>query len=523
MRFGLVSLYSFRPHVEHLYYVSTLLKDAGHELFFLTCDGALENCYARSIKGTSKIAECPACIAGGVRSYPVAKITSIKNRKKVVLNDDEKKLLSFSSACTLLRTEALEDIQSPEYETVNKSFHSSVEMAFENATRWIESNHLDGVICFNGRMDATRAIIYACERLAIPFMTLERPWFSDGLQFNPQGNCLSLKDVLRLNRQYKDAPLTLTQARYAAQLIASRFVRTNLKEWRAYNLNAERANWPVGAVAGLKALLLPSSRGEFQGHPEREALWGDYTNGFDAVLAGLNVPLQNIVLRCHPNWGEKIGLADGSNSERLYTSWAKEKGIHCIPSKATVSTFDLIQECDILIVNGSSAALEAGACGKKIICLGHSSYEDAGIAVHINGEDEMENLCLLGQHDPAKTIRYALRYAYTMSRRFAQCVEYVEAITPTRYRYYAGADSERIVKALISGKLDPDDDEIDVNDKSETEIVSMLIQKRWEELNVKKMNNSSNKPPLDIGRRHGLRWLDVLREKLPRGDLWHGK
>src|SRR5690606_35183208 len=148
MRFGLVSLYSFRPHVEHLYYVSTLLKEAGHELFFLTCDGVVDNCYARSIKGTSKITECPACIAGGIRSYSTTNITALKKRHKTVLEGDVKNSLSFSSACTLLRTETLADVRSSAYEEANRSFHSSVEIAYGNAVKWIKSNELHGVICF---------------------------------------------------------------------------------------------------------------------------------------------------------------------------------------------------------------------------------------------------------------------------------------------------------------------------------------------------------------------------------------
>lgn len=522
MRLGLVSIYSFRPHVEQLYYISTLLKEAGHELFFLTCDSALGNCYARALKGTSKITECSICMAGGIRSFPVSNISSIKQRNRVSLSEDERNMLASSSACTLLRTETQEDTYSPYYKSLRETFYGPVETAFGNAVDWIETNRLDGVICFNGRMDATRAIIYACERLAVPFLTLERPWFSDGLQFIPQGNCLSLKEVDRLNLQYRDIPLGERQARHAAQLIASRFVRTNLKEWRAYNLNATTAVWPSNAVTGPKVLMLPSSRNEFQGHPEREASWNSYKEGFDLVLDELCIPIVNVVLRCHPNWGEKIGLADGSRSESYYTAWAAHRGIHCIGSKETASTFDLIQESDILLVNGSSAAFEAGACGKKIICLGHSSYQEAGIAEHINGKDELDNLKTLEHHNPTEVIRHTLRYGYTMARRFAQYVDYVQALSPTRYRYFAGADPDKIVHILLSGALEADDIEMTMDDKSESEIVAMIAEKRWDEL-AAFVGIVNSKPALNIGRRWCFRWVDVLREKLPKGDRWHEK
>jgi hypothetical protein len=318
-------------------------------------------------------------------------------------------------------------------------------------------------------------------------------------------------------------PLTERQARRAAQLIASRFIRTNLnKEWRAYNLNATHASWPSKAASSPKVLILPSSRNEFQGHPELESSWNSYTEGFSLVLDALEIPIENVVLRCHPNWSEKIGLADGSRSESYYATWAANRGIFCIGSKETASTFDLIQDCDILLVNGSSAAFEAGACGKKIICLGHSSYQEAGIAVHLDSENDLYKLEHLDHHKPEEIIRRTLRYGYTMARRFSQYVDYAQALSPTRYCYFAGANADKIVRALRSGVLEADDPEIATDDKSEAEIVVMMIEKKWDELAAFE-DILDSKPILDIGRRWGLRWLDDLREKLPRGDLWHGK
>ena len=522
MRLGLVSFYSFRPHVEHLYYISSLLKEAGHELFFLTCDSALKNCYARTLKGTSKLTECLTCVAGGVRSFPVSNISSIKQKNRISLSDDECNMIVSSSISTLLRTETHEDTYSPAYKSLREIFHGTVETVYGNAVDWIEANRLDGIVCFNGRMEVTRAITYACERLAISYLTFERPWFSDGLHFIPQENCLLLKEVDRLSLQYRDIPLTERQARRAAQLVASRFVRANHKEWRVYNLNPTHTEWPSNAVTGPKVLILPSSRNEIQGHPDYIDSWSSYTEGFEWVLDVLEVPIQNVVLRCHPNWGEKIGLRDGSNSENYYAFWAASRGIYSIGSKETASTFDLIQDCDILLVNGSTAAFEAGASGKKIICLGHSAYQEAGIAVHLNGKSDYNKLKHLESHDPTEVIRRTLRYGYTMARRFAQYVDYVQAISPTRYRYFAGADPDKIVQALQSGFLEADDTEIAPDDKGETKILSLIMEKRWDEISAfgDEMNS---KRVLDIGRRWSLRWLDGLREKLPRGDRWHDK
>lgn len=517
MRLGLASIYSFRPHVEHLYYLSTLLKQGGHELFFLTCDGGLSNCYARALKGTPRIIECPRCIIGGIRSYPVSNIERISEKCRVALTPIERETLTSSSACTIIRTEADEDLERQDYLSLRESFEAPVEMTYGSTLRWIERNRLDGVICFNGRMEVTRAITYACEKLGVPYITQERTWFSDGLQLIPQGNCLSLREVGRLNREYQNRYLNSLQAHRAAKLIASRFMKSNYNEWRAYNLNSVPMQWPVTTVDGPKVLILPSSRNEFQGHPERESSWPSTRQGFDSVLDELDVDNRNVVLRCHPNWGENIGRSDGALSEEYYTGWSRRRGICCIGSREKADTSDLIRECDILVVNGGSAAFEAGACGKMVICLGPATYEHAGIAVHINHENDLGRLNDLKLHEPLNIVRKTLRYGYTMTRRFPQYVDFVRAQSPTRYRYYEGADQDRIIKQLLTARIEADDAEAAAEGSGEDKLVSLVIGKRWKEL-AEFVEPGCSRKTLKIGRRSSLRWLDPVRDKLTRGD-----
>lgn len=517
MRIGLSSIYSFRPHVEHMYYVATLLKRAGHEVYFLTCDASLTNCYSRSLKGKSKISECAKCMVGGIRSYPVDNIQAIRSKERVSLSEIDLENIATSSACTILRTESSEDLLANEFLELRNSFYEPCEVTYGNTIKWIREKNLEGVICFNGRMEVTRAITFACEKLGIPYLTQERTWFSHGLQFNANSNCLSLKDVSAINIEYRDKPLTRLQAESAAKLIAARFVRKNLNEWRAYNLNSENTSWPLKGKGGLKVLILPSSYNEFQGHPDWKNGWLSSTQAFDWALEKLNVKSSDIILRCHPNWAEKIGKKDGSKSQQYYIDWCKKAGIHYIESSETANTFDLIQECDVLLVNGSSAALEAGACGKKIICLGHSTYEDAGFALHITEEKNINLLDYFENHDPVEVIRKTLRFAYSMFKRFPQYVDFVKAKTTTSYDYFDGADAEFIIKMLKNGKIEAYDDVFAKDTADEVKIIDLIIKKEWALLS--EFEEASLKSELVIKRRFGLQWVDDFRNKLPKGDL----
>lgn len=516
MRIGFANIFSFRPHVEHLYYLSDVLKRGGHETFFLTCDASVSNCYSRAIKGTSKLKECPKCIIGGVRTFPVSNITHIKGGLKGNLSAAELDDMTVSSASTLHRTEIPEHKQTGAFRATQESLKTPVDVVHANALKWIDDNRLQAVICFNGRMELTRAITYACEKRGIPFITQERTWFGDGIRMVPNENCLSIKDVDALNRQFRDVPLTREQSMYAGRLAAERFLQRNTLEWRLYNPDPEKTSWPL-KTEGMKVLVLPSSKNEFEGHPEWVSEWGNNTVVLDKLFEKLGVDPNQVVLRCHPNWAENIGQVTGNNSRNTYTQWAKARGIYFIDSDQKASTYDLTLETDLVVVNGSSSAVEAGVCGKKIVCLGHSGYQEAGFTVQVHTSDDWSKLSALDHHDELMTVRKTLRYLYVRARRFAQFNDYVKAIKTTHYEYYEGADSERLIQMFETGIVEADDPVCAETDVDETPVAKALLARQWEDLMLDDVKASVGKR-VDIGRRPALRWIDQMRSKMPLGD-----
>lgn len=515
MRIGLTNLFSFRPHVEHLAYIALLLKKIECRVFALTCDAKLGNCYSRAIKGTGKLVECPKCVCGGVRSYPFDSVTSIstitKNLDPQILD-----LLSLSSSCTLHRTESDVEWFDPEVVATRKSLYAPISHTYHSALAWIEQNRLDAVICFNGRMDLPRAVLYACERAGIPFITHERSWFGDGLHLVPNGNCLSLRAIHTMVRDFQDRPLLQSQANLAGKLAAERFLQQNALEWRLYNQNPEPASWPSRSD-GQRVLVLPSSRNEFGGHPEWQSGWSDNTRALDDLFERFGIAPQQVVVRCHPNWAEKIGRVDGRRSLQVYADWTRRRGIHCIFSDQKDSTYDLIQQADMVVMNGGSSAVEAGACGKQVVCLGPSGYQFAGFVRTFCSPDDLAVAEGPELIDANVVIRKTLRYLYLRARRFPQYVDFVRALETTRYEYYEGADPERILSMLRTGAVIADDPAFAGTSTEEDAVVDTLRQKKWQELAGYKPSRI-NLPPLKVERRVGLRWLDWARSKFPRGD-----
>ncbi|MEW5878974.1 MAG: capsule biosynthesis protein [Pseudomonadota bacterium] len=516
MRLGFASIYSFRPHVEHNAYLALLARQAGHEVRYLTCDAQLPHCYARALKGTSKLTECPKCIVGGTRSFAASAVSALP-RGGVRLTPQRAHEFAFSSTCTVLRTEPREQWQSAEFRRLQGELAAAAARAYEGARAWIGRERLDALICFNGRFEANRAVIEAARDAGIPFLTVERTWFGDGLQFAINDNCLDLKQLDRLNARFRDVPLSERQARRVARHVAARFLRRNDKEWRAYNQQAQSKPWPAaGQGDGPRVLIVPSSRNEVDGHPHWGFGWPQLTDGLDAVLATLGADPHGAVLRCHPNWGERIGLRTGEPSERYYGEWARRRGVHLIDSRDRASTFDLIAQADVVVVTGGSAAFEAAALGKPVISLTPSAYQTAGICVPVRSADDLAAVTTAFDLAPRERMRRVLRYGYTHIYRFSQFVDHVRAVTTTRYRYYEGADPARIERMLASGEVEPDDPATASDAAGEDAVVAAVQAQEWEQL------LTAEEPPtaheIAVRRRPALRWIDALRERLPRGD-----
>jgi hypothetical protein len=323
-------------------------------------------------------------------------------------------------------------------------------------------------------------------------------------------------------REWRDKPLGREQALHAAGRVAARLTRTNTTEWRAYNTQAVRGSWP--AEGRRRILLLPSSLNEIWGDPGWESAWPDPLQAYDAIVGHLKLDPKDLVLRCHPNWSERIGKNDGRLPERHYTQWANARGVHVIASGDTTSTMDLIAQCDAIVVAGGSAALEAAAMGRQVIATAPSIYSEAGFRTDVSDPSKVKDLALqvdlpdAGRRAAERRLRrLGLRFCYTMSRRLPQYAEHVRAITSSQYRYPAGADPQRFIDILRTGRLRADDESFAANELDEDAVIARMESGAWSGL-------VAPAPPAagDAARRVQRRWLlrpvDYVRDRMPVGD-----
>jgi hypothetical protein len=520
-RIGFAVLYAWRPHVEHAHFLASIAEQGGHVAFHLACDADLPNCYTHQLRDRPHWQECLKCRAGAIRSYTGTRVSAIGD----YLGQDDavaEREWAYSSASTLGRFESAEEYASPAFRELVDRLLPAVERAYRAARAWIRAQRLDAVCVFNGRMDATRGILEAARSLGVRVISMERTWFSHGLQLYPEESCLGLRSVDRLVGEWRDRPLTERQARAAASYPASRFLRRNTTEWRAYNVDGKAAAWPVTG-GRRRILLIPSSVNEVWGHPDWKSGWSDPLAAYDALVAQLGLQPADLLLRCHPNWAENIGHQGGERSERHYLQWARSRGVAAIASGEKTSTLGLIEQCDAIVVAGGSAALEAGMLGKQVIGIAPSTYQEAGLR---DAATDPASLAQLRLHDTLpeaergararRIARQTLRFAYTMIHRVPQYVDEVRAETTTRFRYDMGADPARFIELIRTGVLQPDDADFAADERAEDDVLRCVAEGCWEELAQPPELPLRKRVP--IRRRLIFRSVDLVRDRMPLGD-----
>lgn len=525
MRIGFTSLYAWRPHVEHLHFLANLARTAGHEAFFLACDSDLPSCYTRELRPErSGWLSCLTCRVGGIRSYESRNVVSIGDlRGGATTAPAPAADWVRSSVNTLGRYETDQEFASPDYTARVRRLEPAGRLAYEAARRWIDRERLDAVVLFNGRMDATRAVQEAALAAGVRFVSMERTWFGDGLQLLPDESCLGLRTVDAMMTEWRDAPLLREQALRAAGHSASRFLRRNTKEWRAYNTAASITPWPRRAERRI--LLVPGSRNEVLGHPDWRSRWPEPTAAYDALIDHLRLAPDELVLRCHPNWGESIAGVDGSMSERYFSDWARRRNIHVVASTDSTSTLGLIEQSEAIVVSGGSASLEAGMLGRQVIAVTASPYQQAGLQSTVYEPAQLATLQLDSSLDEVAAararrsrMRQTLRFCHTTVYRVAQYVRHVRCLTTTRYAYLEGADPERLTTLLRSGRLQADDARSAADSREEDEVLAMVEARDWAGL-YDAVPAAATDRLVALQRRWAFRPVDRLREALPRGDL----
>jgi hypothetical protein len=158
-----------------------------------------------------------------------------------------------------------------------------------------------------------------------------------------------------------------------------------------------------------------------------------------------------------------------------------------------------------------------------VIATGASVYQEAGFRTDASTPEKLARLTLDVDRPAAEQAvlqrrlrRLGLRFCYTMSHRLPQYVQHVRALSSSQYRYPPGADPQRLLELLRTGRLQPDDAGFAAAEADEDEVLARMEAGAWQALVAPPAEDARTQPR--VHRRWLLRPVDFIREKMPVGD-----
>lgn len=475
-RIGIVNLFPYRPHVQNMAFINSMLEKDGFETKILHCDKNLNLCYYQLFKSNNNgpFSNCFACSIGSIKHYVSSgKVDNFSQYSGQSAVSDRAKVNAKNCLANIWRIEdyyKLDELEKTDEFKILLEAKGRVAHIFNE---WYKVNHLDGVIMFNGRMDLLNTILEICQLKGYPIVTIESAGSDRGIRIIPNDSALSKVELDRLLEQYIDRPLKESQLKVALNFFNGRLKRSNSFEWRQYHQESTKEDRDWG-TKGKRVLILPSSNYEFYGNYDLTNCWKNAVEGFNDILTKLNISREDVLVRFHPNWNRSIAGFTGNRSIDFYTKYCNEKKIQFIPADSKIDTQRLMDKADLILVNGGSSAIEAVLMGKKVLNVFPGVFSNAGFCInhYTSGDPLVEQMKL---YDQSKAIRQCLRYLYFKLRRFPQYINNFSAVDSVTNNYFYSEDSTRLMKILAEGKLITSDASYDNDDGTEKEYVKNLL------------------------------------------------
>ena len=440
MRFGIVTYYAYRPHVEHMAFLAKQLTTAGHEVFYLTCDASFTVCN-KNISSRSNLRRkinCLVCQNLGLRSYDFGHVETLKYAPVGMPDKNAQSAIERAVKSSLISELRINFhfervINHPKYNALlSASYHQ-----FERMSQQLLELKIDKLVVFNGRVDFTAAAIAAAKAVQIPFYTVERSWLGYGLNVTHNGVPLDLAGYREVLSECKNKQLSENQQNLATNTLTRRFTKNSLGEFKQFNLqNNDRP-----AIKGSLSYC-PSSIFERALHPDWEPYFYDEYEILDQIRMHLNLKPEDVIIRAHPQW-----RIYGKDLENFHQTQAVKHGFNFISSDDQTDTSLLIDASSCVIVNGSSTAFEAGFKGKIVLNISPTFYDVGEFCQNIIDYSTVPNIRL--DIDKNYIQELTLRAWYNLNFKRMSFTDYV--IPRSGYDYlYSDIPPEKINTIFVN-------------------------------------------------------------------------
>lgn len=421
----------YSPHLEVMAAIARREAATGADVRYFACDGSLLACEVDPWGTKIACVNCKKRIAwAGKTTGVLQSVVSLPPAKRYSLDDSQLQSLKFyryrdinigigCASSYISRTRDQELTLNRVTTPILERQVTSAKMIVDALHEMFDQEQPDVVYLFNGRGFINRAILGVCDARKVPYITVEVGANDERVEEYPGSLPHSIAARTRMMQD-----LWLSADPNEKQSVASSFYERkragDVTNDKSYVTDQTRGLLPDLNFNKTIIAIFNSSDDEIKSIGD-EWSFSAKINQYDVVEALLtDMEGQDVffIVRMHPNLAS-VSAPWVKNWERV-----KEHG-NCLFIEATskISSYEILDSADKVLVFGSTIGAEAVAAGKPVILYGNSYYEHLDICYRATDLQQLAALCV----QPLKPLDQgpALMYAYFLLRSGAALEGYI--------------------------------------------------------------------------------------------------
>lgn len=319
-----------------------------------------------------------------VQEFESLTLSSASELRSIKIDGADIGLAALGSLISLLRE--------PEFDVV--SHRHLVVSALQTATITFYSvrNHLkiqnpDKLVLFNGRFAELRAALLAALSVNVPVFVHERSGVLEKYSITANGSPHDLTIIKKMiDDVFSNSTLDYTEkTRIAAEWYAER--RDNKPQsWYSFIDSQQKGVLPELSSDRSNVVIFNSSEDEMEAFDYwKNPIYRNQTDGINRIAEIIsNDSRFKLFLRIHPN----LKGVDNSQVKSINSLKERFPSLTVIPAESPVSTYDLMDACDVVVSFGTTVGIEAAYAGKPVFLLGRAIYEDLNCCIKPKSHDE---------------------------------------------------------------------------------------------------------------------------------------
>ncbi|MCH2181948.1 MAG: hypothetical protein MK108_08080 [Mariniblastus sp.] len=376
------------PHFETELEIAQSHLDQGHAVEFISCYGKLANCDFNLDREPARCEDCIgrrqagfSLLQGGIQETELAtSAVDLALPRFKDLNDLRDFHVDHFDIGYAVLSSLVSASRNPEPDLeqwqplLERLFQSSLS-TYRATLDYLSASRPDRVYLFNGRFAAMRAVLRACQSHQVDCFIHERGCDQQHYDLFPNYLPHNIEAVHKSLLEYwdRDDPERET---IAAQWYLDRQNRVE-KNWHSFTKGQVQGRVPDTWDNDQKNItIFCSSEDEFVavGDQWKNTIYSNQSEGIQKIVADLwkRFPDFKIYLRVHPN------MKDANPQSKQKILGIRSPNLTIIPSEATIDTYEMVRQSDVVITFGSSVGIESVFWGTPSILLGPSFYQGLG-------------------------------------------------------------------------------------------------------------------------------------------------